>query len=174
MDLVYLLVNVLTQTIFIVIIITLFYFFYVPFIEKNIVKKQVDDIVKNLADDIHIFLPKEQLDYIKDFIKTILPNIDFSQKDKEVEENNRKVLKKAFLYIGISIIIGILILFFLHYKYSKVLNFKQIYITNIFLSLGVAITYFLFVSFIIGNYKAADPNYVKFNLLNVINKFIRT
>ena len=150
-------VSIIVHILIIAVFITIFFFTYGSYIEKQIAKKQLEYIVNDLAGDIKVIVPEIVPVLQKQLGDVEYPNLE--KEDKIVEENNNKLKNKTIkTTIGLTIVTLIIIYFLIRY-YD--LDTKDILITNIISCTAVAFTYFMFTTYIIANYRSADPNFVK-------------
>jgi hypothetical protein len=145
--------------------IAIFFFTYVKDVERKIVLKNVNYIVDDLAEGIVPFLPKElkkQLYYNLDKIE--LPNMDVI--DKQVVDDNHKLLIKSGKLFGISFVVLMIIAFFISKIYN--LDFYELLITNILLLCAIAFTEYAFLNIVIFEWISADPNKVKSEVIKSV------
>lgn len=145
--------------------IAIFFFTYVKDVERKIVLKNVNYIVDDLAEGVVPFLPKEikkQLYHNLDEIK--LPNMDAI--DKQVADDNNKLLTKSAKLFGISFVILMIIAFFISKIYN--LDFFELLITNILLLCAIAFTEYAFLNIVIFEWISADPNKVKSEVIKAV------
>lgn len=105
------------------------------------------------------------MNFIKNKIK------EFSHQEFNILENlekNKKILKEAVLVVGISSLCLILIVIILIIKYK--INWKKLLIINIIVLIVIGIVEFSFLTFIAQNYKSFDPNYVKYQIIENLEK----
>ena len=146
--------------------IAVLFFTYGKNVEKTIVKDQSAYIAETIADDSRVFFPKETRKIISDSM--VAP--DMQQEDQEVEERDEK-LKNQSLKIFIPLcIIGIFITLLICW-YGKVSK-KHVFFEGIAILLFALFAEILFLNIIVRNYKTADPNFVKMQILKAIkNEF---
>jgi len=150
-----------------------FFFTYGAYIERNVVKNQIDTLISDFTDDF-IFFGKESSDKsiintIKKDIKNISPP-DMRDADKVVEENNSALIKKATIILSVTFIVFLLIsicvwYFGLSKTQKRKDNYASIIERIILLMIIVMLTEFLFFTLVAGNYHPVDPNKIKKYLL---------
>ena len=172
-------VSVIVQVIFVFSFLIIFYFLYVVNIEKDEFQKQIDILVNNLLKDYdgNLFNYNKNYGITDQDIKLIsLGVLDIAQEkinlnsQKEIEqiiENNHKLKNKCYSIIGILIIILIILLFLL--KCLPIYDILKESITVVFF---IAITELIFLNFISGKYIAADPNRLKKSIGNSIKNWL--
>lgn len=141
----------------------IFFFTYASTVEKQILEDQSKYIAETMADNVKNFIPG---DVKQDIVKT-LNKPDLSQQDKDAEDSNKKLRKKALIVLGTLFIVGIIATFVV----SKIGNIGfHIVKEAIVILFFVALTEFLFLNIITRNYKVADPNFVTSEMLKSVRK----
>lgn len=153
----------------IALLIGVFYFTYVPIVEREVVIREVDEVMDSIAHDIHTFIPQKDLQFLKPMIDKYIKAPDMKTQDAEAAAKNKALLFKAAKYLGILILVTAMIVLFLWYFYQ--IDMTQILITNGILLVVVGITYFIFVTFVIKNYRSVDPNFVKRAIVHTMKAF---
>ena len=158
--------NVFISVTFISIFICIFFFTYATRIEKQIVVNQTKSLVDDLADDILTFpaVKNNLKPYIQDWK---MP--DSTSQDQKVLSNNKILLKRAFYMIGICAFITFTIVFGLAYLYK--IPMYNLLVPNFIMLCLVALTEFMFLTFIAAKYISFDPNYVHYKIFNTLRKF---
>lgn len=174
------------QVSFIFAFLTIFFFTYVSNVEKKEFGKQmdiiVDNIMKDLQDDIHTIIDKKP-DKISDEDAYILVNgiIDIAKKEttisskKDIEDivkqnkQTKTIAYKNVTQVFIIVAIITIILLLLGFCLSIMYNIKEALISVFF----VAITEFTFLTFITSKYISADPNKVRRDLGESVQKWIQ-
>lgn len=157
--------NILISILLMSTFIPLFFFTYASVIERNIVISQTEELVDNLVGQSAVLLKD------KTSIQNLVLNIpvqDMSEQDERLQKQNQILVKKASLFIGISA--GCLLLIATGLVVYYRLDWKKILVTNIILLSVVACVEFLFITFIAQNYKSFDPNYVRYVILDELQK----
>ncbi len=160
--------NIILHVAFISSFLGIFFFTYGSRVEKDVVKDQIDFIVKNFTDDITNTVPPEYLQRISPIIQTLQPP-DMSKEDIEVEEQNHKLLIKAMSVISVVLAISILSVVYLSKKYN--FDLWNMIKENIVILCFVALTEFCFLTFIGKTFRSADPNFVKFTIIQTLKKY---
>ena len=158
-------IGALTSNIFMLAIYSMFvpilFFTYGAYIEKQIVRKQVVRLVDNFTS------------YAKTFNYDI-PDIEIpidNSLDKIVKDNNRKLLKTAFLYLSVGFVGGIALTVALWYYSKKKFNYAHMAYENLGLLFLVAVTEIAFFGVVSRNYRTLDANKIKkFILTEIANK----
>jgi hypothetical protein len=163
---------------FIAIFLAVFFFTYTTSIENHIVVNQVEYLIKDFKNDIK-GIPEPYMSEINNQIQNMSePDFEELKKaDKQVLENNKKVINDSIKYIGIfSIIVVIIVIFLLYlhklnHPYSSITdNLYHIIKENSIILMFIAITEFIFLMCFGRNYRSVDPNFVKHTVLNKLNK----
>lgn len=166
---IYEIANIILNITLISVVIGLFYFTYVPVIEKQIVVSEVDEVMNDIEQDIKNIIPESDLKEIGEIIKPLLKKPDMTKEDEKAKENNQKLINKAIFYLSIFTAIGIGITIWMIYYFN--LDWKRLLKENFITLVAVAITYFTFLTFVIRNFRGADPNVVKKSIVDAFKDF---
>lgn len=161
-------ISAIMNIVFIATFIGIFFFTYGKYIEEKIVQDQVKFLVDELSGNIHNILPQST----KDSIKNKLNNIDtntFKHLDKEVEDNNKKLLKLATFVLTTLFIITMSFCYSI--CRSRYYDFGEMVKSNLTILFFIALTEFIFLTFVAQSFRSADPNFVKYSILTNIKKF---
>ena len=127
------------------------FFTYGAYIEKQIVKNQIERLVENFTSDA------TKLGYNIPDVKVPIDDT----LDSIVKKNNKDLIKRAFTFLTVGFIGGVALSVVL-WKYSnKNFKFKHMMYENFGLLLLVAITEIAFFGIISRNYRSLDSNKVK-------------
>jgi hypothetical protein len=137
----------------------IFFFTYGKRIEENIVKNQSELLATYLAKDLSTFIDKDTAQKLTSNIS--IP--DMSDADKQVEEQNASLQQDAFKTLAMVSVGGILLSLIIS-KYYKI-NFSNILRTNIIILFFVALTEYIFLTFVGQNFISLDPNFVRRKIL---------
>lgn len=162
--------SIMMSVMFVSTFICVFYFTYAVHIEQNVIKKQVESIVDDFTDDL-AFLPSSTLGKLKQYTSSVeLKGTD--EADAKVEEANKKIFYDAIKVISISLVIGLLGITAasFYYKFSMVELLKK----NSLILGAIALTEFIFLTCFGQHYMSADPNTVKYELINSIQNSLQT
>tara|TARA_B100001093_G_C26856077_1_gene1027476 strand:+ start:3989 stop:4573 length:585 start_codon:yes stop_codon:yes gene_type:complete len=150
---------------------TIFFFTIAVYFEKKIVEKQVDFVIEDFIGNLLKPLSDSDKEKVQNEILSSLEGTDYTEMDNSVDEQNNKIIRKAWTFVGIlvGIIIFIIILLGFYFKWNfyfiKFLGLSSLY-TLIFV--GITETLFLFL--IAQNYLSADPMKIKLNLFETLYK----
>ena len=154
--------DILMSILFISAFICIFYFTYALRVEHEILDSQIDYIVKDALDNLSL-LPKEYTEKLKMKVRTITPpNMDAA--DNAVKEHNSKILKQVIVIILTGLIIGFLIIYFLAKKYK--FGLYDMAKKNLVILVFIGLTEFAFLEIFARKYKSADPNFVKYTVID--------
>ena len=161
--------NVLLSIVLMSAFLGIFFFTYAARVEKNIVKSQSERIVVDLTADLNDVLTPTQLSDLRDLVSPYIVTPDLSKEDREIEENNKLLMKKASIVIITFVVIGLTAVFLL----SKMENFslKDIIIRNTIILFFVALTEFCFLTYLAQNYITIDSNFVKYKIINTLASY---
>lgn len=158
--------NIALGVVFIASFLCVFFFTYAAKVEEQIVKNQVNYLVSNLSQNIHL-LPKSTRSELKSMISSRqLP--DLSEEDEEVSKSNTKLMIKTLTFIGILLLIVIIIVFVLSRIYN--FGFMNLLKINSITLFFVALTEFCFLTFVASNYISADTNTVRRSVITSVQK----
>lgn len=147
----------------------IFFFTYVSKVEGKIVKSQIEKIVEDLVKSAKIVLSPEQKANVGEIVKTSLKAPDMSKEDDEVAKSNSELLKKAIkvfsILVGLSVFVVVML--WLRSRFDAVDVVKS----SVFILALVALTEFLFVTYVSQNYIMVDSNYVKYVVLTALQKY---
>jgi hypothetical protein len=144
-----------------------FFFTYGKIIEKEIVINNVKYTIDNLGDFIlSISTPEIKTELYKHINEVTLPNMDIA--DENVRDDNNKLLKKSFKYLGTLLLVSLIVSYIICIKYE--LDFIEIITQNIVLLCGIGLVEFLFLRLVIANYISANPNIVKRRVLQLLKE----
>jgi hypothetical protein len=162
------------------IFLTIFFFTYVGDVEKDAFKLQMNIVVDDLSDDMNIrsFVPKGQEDtatiIMDGSLEVARRNAmrDAKKEDKKIDEQNSKIRNKAFLWLGISIGVLVIVIAFLALTGHCIpfhLHAKEALIVVFF----VAITEIIFLNVITKKYWSVNPSQVRHQLGESMKKWIK-
>lgn len=160
-----------------VVIPTLF-FFVGSKVESQVMTKQANYVVDGLTKNVQTFTTPAQQQRIQELIDQYIKVPDMSAQDAAVVTKNQQLLKAAYKYIGIGVgvILGLIVILLIwdHFRYDGDWGgfpLHEIFWENLFSILGVAGTE-LAVLYIVGaNYKSADINTVKRQIVTAVKDF---
>lgn len=171
---------ILLQVLLTFIFLTLFFFTYVNYIEKETFKTQMKLIVDDIVDDINI---KPLILHGKEDSTSVIisSSLDFEEEyalknsaedDKRISDQNNKIKNKALLWVTIGsavLLIFTVILVVAGYCIPFHIHLKDAIIVVFF----VALTEFIFLVAITRNYWSVDPATVRQEIGNSIQKYIK-
>jgi hypothetical protein len=153
----------------------IFFFTFGLKYEEKIVNEQIKYLVNDLTTDLLHFLPENVTTNLKDQLNNYkLP--DMSYTDKIVEKSNKKLKKKASIAILALLSFCVLSTLYLKYKFhDKLTNTVVLHIfkDTFIILMVVALTEFIFLTLIGGNYMSIDPHTVKSDIITIIENNIR-
>lgn len=149
--------SVLLHLVMIVVFINIFFFTYGEMIEENVVKQQLTSIIKAITNDTNVLFP-ELKPLITNKLNAInIPNLE--KEDEKIKNKNHELFTLSLILTIIFGVIGIIIFIVLvmHYK----LDYKMIIVDACVSLVGIALLYFGFTTFIIGEYKSVNDAFIK-------------
>jgi hypothetical protein len=158
------LLNVVVNITMITIFICVFFFTYAKHVEKRIIVTQTADLADTMTTTLTMF-PK-----IRQQLRPFVNSWNIKEtKDKNVEANNRIIVNNTIMIIGFWSLWTLMIVGIVAYIYK--VNMKKIILVNIVILAVVGLTEFFFLECIASNYISFDPNYVKYTLLDTLDRF---
>ena len=164
--------NIVLHVTLIVAFISIFFFTYGSYIEKKVVDNQMEILVENFTADIDIFP-----DNVRDLMSNTIQNIelpDMKKEDEAVKTSNTKLKKRAFTFIGTLTVVGILTMLILWVASGRKFSLKSIIMENVGLLIVVGLTEFMFTTFVLKNYRSADPNIIKKQVVDNLSDYGKT
>jgi hypothetical protein len=172
--------RIFLQVILTFVFLTIFFFTYVDAVEKDVFKLQMNTIVDDLYDDMNF---RQFVSTGKEDMATILldGSLDVSRinamndtkgEDKHINDQNRKIKNKAFLWVGISLVLLVIIisiLVFYGYCIPFHIHTKEAIIVIFF----VAITEIIFINIIAKKYLLLNPSEIRHKLGESVKFWIK-
>jgi hypothetical protein len=149
--------------------ISIFFFTYVADMEEAIIKKELEGIVSDILKEMKLYLTPEQKLYVKEAILKNMKTPDMTEANTKVDENNKALLMKTVIVFSSLMGAGLLIVGLLWAKYK--FNMLSVVGNSIFIVLVVALTEIIFVNIIAANYILIDSNYVKYIVLDTLERY---
>ena len=167
--------NIILHIILISTFISIFFFLYAgKQIEPKVITSQVDRVIEELTEDMKIILSDSQKQQLKTIFSNMTPP-DMTEEDKKAAESNKQLLKNAAIFLGVTLVVGFIIIAILVFKYKiDFKDLKEILIENMVILLCVAATEFAFLSFIAKSYRSLDPNTIKAGLINTLDNYSKS
>jgi hypothetical protein len=162
-------IKILLNVVLISTFIGIFFFTYETKIEQDIVEIQSTDIIKDISGNLKTVLNHDDMEILYNNITPYLVAPNLQTEDEYVKVTNKALLKKAtklmayFCAISLTLLIISAIMF-------KV-NMKDILISSIVTLVFVAIIEFIFLTFMVKNYKTIDANFVKFKIIQTLANY---
>ena len=172
-------VNVLVQVLCIFIFLSIFFFTYAAKKEGEIVKNQVNFLIDDTL-GIHLnSLPENIKNVLKNKINSINENTPENiEAGNKIDESNDKIKSKtAKILIGLSIAVMLFVAvsYYLSTRgiqFFKNLHLKKIAKETIIIVSFVALTEFVFLTYIGSDYVSIDPHKIKAHLFENIKNSI--
>ena len=167
---------ILSVTLFVVFIVG-FYFSYGLFMEKVVLDKELSHIIQSFKSNVRYLNPSMKMQ-----IKLLVQNAklpDNEDADREINNSNKKILGMAIGIACVLFVIGVGISFFLTTKWAAALfgghcgnmNYWSNILKNIIVIIAIALTEFMFATFIIANYISVDQNDVMYLFLKKLQDY---
>ena len=144
----------------------IFFFTYGKSVEEDIITDQSEYIASDIASELNIFLT----DDVKTELKNSLNAPSMEEEDKKANDSNKDLVKKSAIILSILFAVGITIVF-VTVRWAKV-N-ENILLESFIILCFVAFTEFLFLNLIARNFRIADDNFVKKQMIVSIKKSVQ-
>lgn len=164
-------VNILIHVGVMSLFLTIFFFTIAQYFEKQIVQQQINFVIDDFVGNTLKPVSPETKRKIKNQINEAFSKTDFTKQDESVKEQNSKVQKKAWTFVGILLcVIALIVIIF-----GFIFRWEGYYLRFLFNSavislIFVAITETLFMFLIAQNFLSADPNKIKLSIVNTLIK----
>ena len=162
-------INILIHVGVMALFLTIFFFTIAQYFEKKIIEDQIDFVIDDFIGNSLKPVPTNTKNEIKHEINSAFRKQDLSKVDESVKKENKKISKKAWIFVGtlLSIISVIVLIFGFIYKWERY-YLKFLFNSALISLIFVAITETLFMSLIAKNYLSADPNQIKMKIIDTI------
>ncbi|MDB4726400.1 hypothetical protein OAF54_03095, partial [bacterium] len=144
----------------------------------QVINNQLKVIVNDFVGDDFTYISNSKQFYIDKMIKNlkVKPNHELNRK---IDENNKKLLKKAGITVSIMAAIGIVIVYFLwlnshnQSKFFKAFSMKELIINSVIILLAIAVVEFSIATFIFSRYIAVDTNVIKKEIIQQLQNYAK-
>ena len=171
--------NILLHVILLSSFVAVFFFVYGSKIEQQVVQSQTNAVVDNLMQDVRNVTTPAQMQILSSVLGPNLEAPDMQQADLEAAAKNKQLVQQTIKVLGILCGVSLALILLL-WSYGKWVN-KSMYFSgwkllkeNMVTLLFVAITEFFFVTFFAANYKSADPNHIKKQVVDTLIQYAQT
>ena len=159
--------NIILNITFAATFIGVFFFTYGSYIERQIIRDQMDYIVNSVYKDINTYVPNKYVNMFLPMANNI-PIPDLLNADNIVADKNRQLIKTAGIVLLTLFTLGLSAAYVLSKKYG--FNLRELIIDNIVVLIFIALTEFVFLTFIGRYYRSGDPNYIKLGIVQALLK----
>lgn len=159
--------NIILHVVFISSFLGIFFFTYASKVEESIAKAQISFLVSQMGTNLNL-LPNVTKAEIKKSLDGV--NLNMQEQDDAVEESNKKLLKLAFTVIGVTLLVGLAVVFLMSRKYG--FSFMHLLKENLYILVFIALTEYCFLTFLAQKFISIDPNYVKRKLATVLQESV--
>jgi hypothetical protein len=165
--------NIITHVAFIAVLIIVIFFTFGLKIEHGVVIREINYLLKKILDPISRLYPNIVAQK-NDYIATIVIPPDSPETIKEIDDSNNKLKLQTVRYIGILLLIAIIVVLIIAWKFSrlsdgKVLTYKAFLIKilkyNLITLIFVAMIYIGFTYFIGHNFIYIDYNKINSEII---------
>ena len=170
-----LLAQVVLQVTLSSIFICLFFFTYGKTQEEKSMERQIEFLIDDLVGETGTILSPEQREQIRKYISNINP--DTSAEDEQVKQSNTLVWKKTVKFMMVMGIVGGFVVYRL-WKQStgqgmwKSFSIKQTVFEALLALCVVALTEYVFLTYLGSEYITISPNKIKAQILRNISDYI--
>lgn len=166
-------VNILLHVGIMALFLTIFFFTIAQYFEKKIIEDQIDFVIDDFVGNSLNPVSKTTKNEIRKEINKAFDksNSDLNKADESVKNENKKISKKAWTFVGIllSVIAVIVIIFGFIFRWDFY-YIKFLFTSSIVSLIFVGITETLFMFLIAQNYLSADPNKIKMSIIQTLYK----
>lgn len=164
-------VNLLCSVLFISIFIVVFFFSYASIMERKVIEQQTQQVVDYFFDDFVIILQNPKVTtYASNIISGL--DVDTQNEDARIKDKNETIIETTLMIILLFGTFLSLLIIFVFVKNCNEVNFTKVFIKNLIVLSVVALTEFLFTTFIASKYITFDPNYIKYTLTKATDDFV--
>lgn len=159
------------------IFICLFFFTYGKTQEEKSMEKQIEFLIDDLVGETGEMLTPEQREQIRKSISNINP--DLSAEDEQVKQQNAKVWKKTVKFMIVMMIVGGFVVYRLWKESTgqgmwKSFSIRQTAIEALLALCVVALTEYVFLTYLGSEYITISPNKIKAQILTNISDYVYT
>ena len=148
--------------------IVFFFFKYVSRVESRIIQEQITEVVDDTLTPVRLLLPENQRRAIGTIVSTI-PIPDMKELDDKVEKENKRLFDLSIKVFSTLVITGIIIVLYMWRRGG--VDMSQT-LTQALIILGlVALTEYLFVTYISANYRLIDSNFLNVLFLKTLRDY---
>lgn len=145
-------------------LITVIFFTFGKYIEKQIVINNLDYLINDTIGDLPKTLKPELKKSITDSLNSSYEKININKDEVEqVVNSNKSLQNKAFIFSSILLVVSLIISFIISKKAN--INYFMVLFQSLLLALGVGLIEVLFMYFVSSSYIVADPSQTKKILL---------
>jgi len=172
--------NVLIQVFAIFVFLSIFFFTYASKKEAEVVKDQVKFLIDSFVGNNLSLLPDETKDLIRSKINSIQTDtVQNMVTNMRIKESNDKIKNKTIdictkAGIAISVIVVISLVLSKKVNYFKKLNLTKILKETVVILIAVAVTEFLFFTYLGAQFVSVDPNIVKAKIFENLSKAFKS
>ena len=160
-------IHVLLNFLLASLLISVFFFTYGVYIEKEIIKNQMAYLSEYAVQMINLSGPEIKTT-VQTALKTYAKSEISSSHDKQIVENNSKIKLNAIKILGILTGAVFILVFALSYFVQFKLDFIHIINQSLVILLGIAFVEFVFLTFFASRYISVDVNKIIFTVLEII------
>lgn len=154
--------DIVISVLFVATFLTVFFFTFAVKIEGEIVKEQVDYIVKDLTDDLDL-LPPDVTNFLRQQVKSG-KRPDMKSADDAVQKSNDEIFWSTIKIVSAALGVGLVGVYVAsrYWEFSMLDSLKR----NLVILTFIGLTEYVFLMVFGRKYISADPNYVKLVALN--------
>jgi hypothetical protein len=160
--------SVVLQVTLIIIFISIFFLSYTTVIEKDIVVAESDGLIDEMFGDLKLVLSPWQVDLLRESV-TSLKSPDMTEADALTAASN-KILTDNTIFIMLLVgVVGFAITGYISYRYK--VDMSELSKEAIFGLIAVCIVEYVFLTFLVKNYRSLDPNTIKLHIVEILQKY---
>ena len=160
-------INILMCVLFASIFLITFFFIYVSKIEEKVIINNVNYTIDSVLDGILPFIPPQNKKAIFDYINSLDIKIDKAVDIASINSNNKLLQTSVYAITTLTIVI-IIIIAVIYLKNKDKLNplLPQMATETLIIVCFIGLTEYVFFNDFASKFISANPNLVKYNLLN--------
>lgn len=173
--------SIFMQVFMIFLFLTLFFFYYVVDVEKQVFDRQINLVVDNLMADwtglIQLVMPvdpqqaqktkQELINNLDEMIADMQKNQAQFQSIRDQNEQVKTLARNTLISFGILVGAVIISLFVLHYCLHPIKHFWE----NVMIIGVIAMVEYMFLEHVVRNYTSVDPLQVKLRIIRSVQEF---
>jgi len=157
-------IKVLVNILMVFIFISIFYFTYAAYIEKETVINQMNFLAVDIIESVQLLGPDFYNKFTNNINNLNIPNM--SKEDNDVAVANSQLIRKVIIANIIFFIIMSIIIYIINQKFNNnIFSMHNVIIENIIILIFVALTEYSVLTFFGSKFISIDPYKIKYAIL---------